>query len=94
MVAMKERRPLIVAHRESPVSTIDLENLQRLATAGAIIAPMSPGFYFLPQTVEEIVDFMAGRLVDLLGIPHDLPRWGDDEPAATPARKNADLDGQ
>lgn len=85
LVALKERRRLVIAHRESPLTTIDLENLRRLAEAGAIIAPMTPGFYFLPRTVEDIVDFMAGRLVDLLGIEHDLQRWDGAVPDGTDA---------
>jgi len=75
-VTLKERRPLVVAHRESPVSAIDLENLRRLDAAGAIIAPLSPGFYLLPRTIEDLVDFMAGKLLDLVGVRHDLAtRW-------------------
>jgi 4-hydroxy-3-polyprenylbenzoate decarboxylase len=85
LVTLKERRRLIVAHRESPLTTIDLENLRRLAEAGAIVAPLTPGFYFLPRTVDDIVDFMAGRLVDLLGIEHDLQRWDGAVPDGTDA---------
>lgn len=75
-VTLKERRPLIIAHRESPLSQIDLENLRRLGAAGAVIAPLAPGFYLLPRTIEDLVDFMAGKLLDLVGVPHDLAtRW-------------------
>ena len=75
-VTLKERRKLIVAYRESPMSHIDILNMQRLSEAGAIIAPLAPGFYLLPQTVDDLVDFMAGKLLDLLGVPHDLAtRW-------------------
>jgi len=75
-VTLKERRTLVVAHRETPVSLIDIENLATLSRAGAVIAPLSPGFYMKPKTVSDIVDFMAGKLVDLLGVHHDLPvRW-------------------
>lgn len=76
MVTLKERRPLVLAHRESPLTKIDISNMQRVADAGAIIAPLSPGFYMLPQTVDDIVDFMAGKLLDLVGVKHDLNiRW-------------------
>ena len=75
-VCLKERRKLILAHRESPLSGIDIQSMAKLNDAGAIIAPLAPGFYMLPKTVEDIVDFMSGRLMDQLGYDHDLPvRW-------------------
>lgn len=75
-VTLKERRKLILAHRESPVSHIDILNMQRLSEAGAIITPLAPGFYLMPRTVEDLVDFMAGKILDLLGVEHDLnTRW-------------------
>ncbi len=75
-VTLKERRRLILAYRESPMSHIDILNMQRLSEAGAIIAPLAPGFYLLPKTLDDIVDFMAGKLLDLLGVPHELnTRW-------------------
>ena len=76
MVTLKERRPLIVCHRETPLNLIDLENMRTLTLAGAVICPTNPGFYLLPKTVEEIVDFMVGKVMDLLGVEHDLKtRW-------------------
>ena len=75
-VSLKEKRVLIIAHRESPLSLVDLRNMCTLAEAGAIIAPLSPGFYMKPESLEDIVDFMVGKIVDLLGIDHSLPiRW-------------------
>lgn len=75
-VTLKERRRLIIAHRESPLSHIDVLNMQRLSEAGAIIAPLSPGFYLWPTSVDDLVDFMAGKLLDLLDVPHELKtRW-------------------
>jgi flavin prenyltransferase len=75
-VTLKERRRLILAYRESPISHIDILNMQRLSEAGAIIAPLAPGFYLLPKTLDDVVDFMAGKLLDLLGVPHELStRW-------------------
>ena len=76
MVTLKERRPLIVCHRETPLSLIDIENMRTLTLAGAIICPTNPGFYLAPSSVSEIVDFMAGKVLDLLKVPHDLKtRW-------------------
>ena len=75
-VTLKERRRLILAYRETPASHIDLGNMVRLSEAGAIIAPLSPGFYLGPRSIDDLVDFMAGRLLDLLEVPHDLEtRW-------------------
>lgn len=76
MVTLKERRPLIVCHREMPLSLIDIENLRTLALAGATLCSPNPGFYLHPSTVHEIVDFTAGKVLDLLGVGHDLEtRW-------------------
>jgi 4-hydroxy-3-polyprenylbenzoate decarboxylase len=78
MVTLKERRRLVIAHRETPLTLIDIDNMRRVTEAGAIIAPLNPGFYLLPQTVGDLVDFMAGKLLDLLGVPHALDtRWDD-----------------
>ncbi len=78
-VMLKERRKLILVVRETPHSTIQLENMLRLAQAGATIMPANPGFYFNPQTVEEIIDFMVARILDHLGVEHMLSqRWGED----------------
>ncbi len=76
MVTLKERRPLIVCHRETPLSLIDIEAYRTLTLAGAIVCPTNPGFYLLPRSVEEIVDFMVGKALDLLKVEHDLKtRW-------------------
>ena len=75
-VTLKERRTLVVAHRETPLSHIDVENIATLSRAGAVVAPLSPGFYMQPKTIDDLIDFMAGKLVDLLGVQHDMPvRW-------------------
>lgn len=75
-VTLKEARRLIVVHREMPVSSIDLENMLRLQRAGAIICPASPGFYMQPQTVDDLVDFVVGRILDLVDVEHQLAtRW-------------------
>ncbi len=75
-VAMKERRRLILAHREMPLSAIDVNNYKALTDAGVIIAPTNPGFYLNPTTVLDVVDFVAGKLLDLVGVSHMFDtRW-------------------
>src|SRR5689334_16023485 len=75
-VTLKERRRLILAHREMPLSPIDVNNYKILTDAGAIIAPCNPGFYLNPTTIGEVVDFVAGKLLDLAGVPHAMEtRW-------------------
>ena len=77
-VALKERRKLVLVPRETPLSTIHLENMLRLAQAGAVILPPAPGFYNDPQSIADIVDFVVARVLDQLGVPHALqPRWGE-----------------
>jgi len=75
-VTLKERRRLILVPREMPVTLIDLENMLRASRAGAVICPASPGFYMRPSTIEQLLDFVAGRVLDLLGIAHPMEtRW-------------------
>jgi 4-hydroxy-3-polyprenylbenzoate decarboxylase len=77
-VALKQRRKLILVHREMPLSLIDIRNMETATEAGAIIAPATPGFYMLPQTMQELIDFVVGRSLDLLEIDHALNiRWGE-----------------
>ena len=76
-VALKEKRRLILVVRETPFSTIHLQNMLRLAEAGAVIMPANPGFYHRPESIEEIVDYMVARILDHLHVEHDLiARWG------------------
>ncbi|NJD26597.1 MAG: UbiX family flavin prenyltransferase [Betaproteobacteria bacterium] len=76
-VVLKEGRKLVLVPRETPFSIIHLENMLRLARAGAVIVPPSPGFYNHPQTVADLVDFVVARILDQLTVPHDLARrWG------------------
>ena len=78
-VMLKEHRPLIIVPRETPFSVIHLENMLKLARSGAIILPANPGFYHHPQAVQDLVDFVAARILDHLGVKHDLiARWGTD----------------
>jgi flavin prenyltransferase len=86
MVTLKERRTLIVCHRETPLSLIDIRNYEQLALAGAIICPTNPGLYLLPKTVDDIVDFIVGKVLDLLKVQHRLAtRWEEKNPAAQSA---------
>lgn len=75
-VALKERRRLVVCPREMPLGEVHLENMLRLARMGAVIAPAMPGFYTHPASVGEMVAFVAGRILDHLGVEHDYyDRW-------------------
>jgi 4-hydroxy-3-polyprenylbenzoate decarboxylase len=77
-VTLKERRPLIVVPRETPLSSIHLENMLKLTRAGAVILPACPGFYHEPSTVDDVVDTVVARILDHLGCEHQLlPRWGE-----------------
>jgi 4-hydroxy-3-polyprenylbenzoate decarboxylase len=76
-VMLKERRPLVLVPRETPFNTIHLENLLRLARAGAVVLPAMPGFYHGPQTMDDLVDFVVGKVLDQLAVEHTLfARWG------------------
>jgi flavin prenyltransferase len=77
-VALKERRRLAIVPRETPMSSIHLRNLATLAEAGAVVLPAAPAFYGKPKKVEELVDFIAGRVLDSLGIENKLyRRWAE-----------------
>jgi 4-hydroxy-3-polyprenylbenzoate decarboxylase len=87
-VMLKERRRLVLVPRETPLSTIHLDNMLTLARAGAVILPPAPGFYTRPQSVGDLVDFVVARVLDHLGIRHELvQRWGDS--GTPPATVNA-----
>ena len=78
-VALKEGRKLVLVPRETPFSALHLENMLRLARAGAVILPANPGFYHKPKRIEELVDFVVARILDHLGVKHDLMRrWGEE----------------
>ncbi|MCL7461904.1 flavin prenyltransferase UbiX [Pseudomonas sp. NW5] len=77
-VALKERRQLILVPREAPYSSIHLEHMLKLSNMGAVILPASPGFYHQPQSIDDLIDFIVARILNLLGIPQDmLARWGE-----------------
>ncbi len=87
-VALKERRPLILVPRETPLSLIHLENMTRLTRAGATIMPAAPGFYHRPKSIDDLVDFVAARILDHLGVEHTVgSRWKSGE---QPAEGGAD----
>ena len=76
-VAIKEGRPLLLAPREMPFSPIHLENMLKLARMGTIIAPPVPALYHQPKSIDELYDFLAGKILDAMGIEHALyTRWG------------------
>lgn len=77
-VTLKERRKLVLVHREMPLSLIDIRNMQTVTEAGAIVCPAQPGFYMMPKSIDDLVDFVVARVLDLVGIDHDLSvRWGE-----------------
>lgn len=75
-VTLKERRPLVLVPRETPMSLIHLRNMVMATEAGAMMVPAMPAFYQKPETFDDLADFIAGRVLSLLGIDHDLfPAW-------------------
>ncbi len=78
-VALKERRKLVLVVRETPLSEIHLENMLKLTRMGAVVMPANPGFYYRPERIEDLIDFIVARVLDHLNIEHHLlPRWGID----------------
>lgn len=77
-VCLKEKRPLIVVPRETPFNLIHLKNMETIAKAGGVILPPNPSFYSFPKSIEELVDTVVARILDHLGVEHELmPRWGE-----------------
>lgn len=77
-VMIKEKRKLVLIVRESPFSAIHLENMLKLARLGVVIAPPVPSYYIKPKSVNELIDFTVGRILDQLGIDSGIERWGAD----------------
>lgn len=76
-VMLKERRPLVLVPRETPLSLVHLRNLTAVAEAGAIVVPAMPAFYAKPESIDDLVDFVVGKVLDVLEVEHDLfKRWG------------------
>jgi 4-hydroxy-3-polyprenylbenzoate decarboxylase len=84
-VVLKERRKLVLAVREAPLHEIHLENMLKLSRMGVVIAPPVPAFYANPESIDEIVNYTAARLLDQFGIHVDMARWPGLNPAAPPA---------
>jgi flavin prenyltransferase len=79
-VVMKERGQLLMVVRETPFSTLHLENMLKLSRMGVTIMPAAPGFYHQPESIDDLVDFMVARMLDHLGVEQGLvPRWGYDQ---------------
>lgn len=86
-VALKERRRLILLIRETPLSSVHLSNMERLSLAGATIMPASPAFYPMPKSVDDLVNFVVGRVLDELGMDNDLyRRWSGSSSKVTGSR--------
>lgn len=76
-VTLKERRPLLLAFRETPLSLVHIENMRRATLAGAVVCPLMPAFYAAPTSLDDLIEQFTARLFDLLRLPHDLGRrWG------------------
>lgn len=89
-VCLKERRPLILIPRETPLSRIHLSNMLTAQEAGAVIMPFCPAFYGRPETLEQMLEHMTGRILDQVSLAHTLGhRWKEQLPADTFARSNA-----
>ena len=83
-VVLKERRRLVLVVRETPLTLIHIENMATVARAGAIVLPAMPGFYHKPKTVDDLVDHLVGKVLDAIGVEHDLyPRWKGPTPPKT-----------
>lgn len=87
-VCLKERRRLVLVPRETPLNLIHIRNLETVTLAGAVVLPPVPAFYHRPQTIEDLLDHIVGKVLDQFGIEHDLfRRWGAEPPTAIPSAR-------
>ena len=76
-VCLKEQRKLVLVPRETPLSKIQIDNMSKLAGAGAVLIPAMPGFYHRPKTLDDLINHIVGKVLDQFGVEHDLfKRWG------------------
>ena len=81
LVTLKETRKLVLVPREMPLGQIEIANMLRISQAGGVVCPACPGFYMRPRTIDELVNFVVGRILDLFGLPHALEtRWNPMHP--------------
>ncbi|MFN3268743.1 MAG: flavoprotein, partial [Zestosphaera sp.] len=74
--SLRLRRPLVVVVRETPLSTLDLINMLKISLSGGVVMPASPAFYTKPQSIQDLVDFIVGKVLDVLGLENKLyKRW-------------------
>ncbi|MDX1953037.1 MAG: UbiX family flavin prenyltransferase [Verrucomicrobiota bacterium] len=79
-VMLKEKRKLILVPRETPLSLVHVRNMELLLLAGAVLLPANPHFYFVPKTIEEVIDTVVSRILDHLGLPNNVsPRWQEEQ---------------
>jgi 4-hydroxy-3-polyprenylbenzoate decarboxylase len=90
-VQLKERRKLILVPRETPLSLPQIDNMRKATEAGAVVLPASPGFYHGPKSIDDLVDFVVGRICDQLGVEHGLTkRWGEGDAKAESRRQKTE----
>jgi len=84
--ALRIRRPLVLVIRETPLGVTELRNMLSVAEAGAVVLPASPGFYTNPSRIEEVVDFVVGKILDMLGVEHEVYRRWTRDLGSTPVQ--------
>ena len=93
-VALKERRRLVIVPREAPLSEIHLENMLKLARLGALVLPAAPGFYHRPESIQDLLDHVVGKVLDALGVEHFGARWKGTVPEGDEGLEGASRGGR